>query len=711
MPSRLPPAYLLIAALVLALATAGAMVLFAADQSWLGLRMAYDAKAGGARVVASQGPAAQIPPGTVVTMIAGAGDSLRLEAQDLTVEPDGAFPRYADYHVFLDRLERLHRMQASPAITFTDAAGRAFVVRPGPSRPLHTLPPEFWVQAVTGALSFLIAAAIWAFRRGDTAARYLLLSGAAIMISAATAAPYTTRELAMPLIPFRWLDDLNFLGGSLFAASLAALLLYYPKRLAPRWVGWVVVGVFVAWFAAQELGAFDSMSMARRLLVMIALLATFALAAVHWWLTRRDPIARAALQWFLLSWVAVVGLFGFIILLPQMFGVDTSGLQSYGFGVFILVYVGLAFGILRFRLFELGEWWGRVMGWLAGLIVLVVFDLVFLMGLKLSSTLSLSLALLVCGLIWLPARTWLWSRFFRRGADDERARFERVVEVAFTRDPEEQAERWRGLMQKAFDPLRIETAAEAPRAGLNDNGLALTLPAVDRLPALRLEYAQGGRRLFTRTDLARARELDGMLRYVLQSRGAYEDGVSVERRRIASDIHDNLGAPLVRALHVQDGARKDELIRETLSDLRGIINDAARPAGGLAATLADIRLETARRAEDAGLAFDWILDDDETAADLASGAAHALRSILREAASNVLKHARANRLRVTIERRPGRLRLSVEDDGRGFDPVAIAAGEGLASISARAAALGGTAVWSKGEAGAGARLVVEAPLA
>ena len=132
-----------------------------------------------------------------------------------------------------------------------------------------------------------------------------------------------------------------------------------------------MVALFLVWFTAQQAGAFDSMTFARRFLVMIAIFASFALAGVHWFVTRRDPVARAALKWFLLSWILGTGLFGIGILLPQLFGLDTSRFQGYAFLLFILVYAGLAFGILRYRLFELGDWWRRVLagGLLAAMLV------------------------------------------------------------------------------------------------------------------------------------------------------------------------------------------------------------------------------------------------------------------------------------------------------------------------------------------------------
>jgi signal transduction histidine kinase len=44
--------------------------------------------------------------------------------------------------------------------------------------------------------------------------------------------------------------------------------------------------------------------------------------------------------------------------------------------------------------------------------------------------------------------------------------------------------------------------------------------------------------------------------------------------------------------------------------------------------------------------------------------------VVQEALTNVRKHAQATRVGLIAERRGGRLRVIVEDDGRGFDPAA-----------------------------------------
>ena len=89
-----------------------------------------------------------------------------------------------------------------------------------------------------------------------------------------------------------------------------------------------------------------------------------------------------------------------------------------------------------------------------------------------------------------------------------------------------------------------------------------------------------------------------------------------------------------------------------------------------------------------------------------------LYRIAQEAATNAVRHARAREIGIVLERRNGRLRLVVEDDGRGFDPAAAEryGRLGLVGIRERAETLGGTLL-VESSAGGGTTLVVEAPVA
>lgn len=698
-------------AAVYALLLSAAVVLMAVRQPWLGLTLAHDAARDVVVVRAATGPAADIPVGTVVVEVAGGGRSIGLRGLDLIPEPDGVLETYAIYDEFIARQGELSRIMKADTMTLRDAEGIERELRPAATRPLGDLPAAFWVQLAVGVIAWLISAAVWVFRRKDAAARLLLLSGWTTALFAPLAGVYSTRELAMDGTLVRCLSDLNFMGGSLFAGALAALLTVYPRRVGPGWLAPLFVGGQAAWFVAQQVGVFDSMIFARRMAVMVALAATFALAAWHWRATRRDPVARAALRWFLLSWLTGTGVFALFILLPQMFGVDTSALQGYAFLLFVPVYGGLAFGILRFRLFGLDEWWARIVTWLALAAMLVALDLLFLYQLHLGSGFSLGLALLICGGFWLPLRGYLSERLLGRTKADPRAAFRAVVDVALSPRAEEREELWLRCLRATFDPLRAERIAAGPAGGrpvLEEHGAALVLPGAGELGPVRLEHARGGRALFSPRDAATAAELIDLLRHVMESRDAYERGVRVERGRIARDIHDNIGARLLGALHSREETRREEALRGALSDLRGIINDTTNPDLSPEETLADLRYESAERLAAAGVALEWEIAAGE-AVRFSPRLAHALRPMIREAINNIVKHAHAAKVGVSIRIEDDGMTVVVEDDGAGFDPERVRRGHGLANLESRVAELGGRVAWGAGAGGRGTRVDIWLP--
>ncbi len=89
--------------------------------------------------------------------------------------------------------------------------------------------------------------------------------------------------------------------------------------------------------------------------------------------------------------------------------------------------------------------------------------------------------------------------------------------------------------------------------------------------------------------------------------------------------------------------------------------------------------------------------------------------VAQEALSNVRKHAKTNRLRVSIGRHDGVVRLEVRDWGRGIHPSEVRAGNGpgervgLSSMHDRVALLSGS-LQIRSEPGGGTSVVAEVPL-
>ena len=165
-----------------------------------------------------------------------------------------------------------------------------------------------------------------------------------------------------------------------------------------------------------------------------------------------------------------------------------------------------------------------------------------------------------------------------------------------------------------------------------------------------------------------------------------------ERERIARDLHDLLGHtlsmialkaelagrllerdPAAAAVEIADVQR---VSRETLAEVRRAV-EGYRDRG-FAAELAGAR----RALQSAGVA----LEEHVEAERLPAAVEGVLAMALREAVTNVVRHARASRCRVALAREGDEAVLEVSDDGRGG---LASEGIGLAGMRERAEALGG----------------------
>jgi PAS domain S-box-containing protein len=198
-----------------------------------------------------------------------------------------------------------------------------------------------------------------------------------------------------------------------------------------------------------------------------------------------------------------------------------------------------------------------------------------------------------------------------------------------------------------------------------------------------------------------------------------------ERKRLATVLHDHLQQLLVAAKfgasslqqEVEEPTHKDaaqrvlDLIAQAIDASRSLTAELSPPVlhdAGLAAGLQwltrwmrekhGLTVEVTAPAQRLPMPDDWRL---------------MLFQAARELLFNVAKHAGVNTATVTLTRDGERLRLVVADQGRGFDPGAVAAadggGFGLFSVQERLAHLGGS-VEIDSAPGRGTRVVVSAPI-
>jgi two-component system sensor histidine kinase DesK len=188
---------------------------------------------------------------------------------------------------------------------------------------------------------------------------------------------------------------------------------------------------------------------------------------------------------------------------------------------------------------------------------------------------------------------------------------------------------------------------------------------------------------------------------------------TAERERIGRDLHDLLGhtlslitlkLELSRKLIDRDPAtarteiaEAERVARHALAEVRSAVTGFR--AADLAAELASARLLL----ESSSVALEY-----DAPPALSPDIERPLALVLREAATNIARHARASRAEVRFAREGGQLRMRIVDDGRGSSGVE---GNGLAGMRARVRELGGSLAFASARGGTTVEVALALPVA
>lgn len=197
-------------------------------------------------------------------------------------------------------------------------------------------------------------------------------------------------------------------------------------------------------------------------------------------------------------------------------------------------------------------------------------------------------------------------------------------------------------------------------------------------------------------------------RLVEQGRAqAQQRAIQSERERLAAELHDNL-AQTLSFLNLKADQLENAIVNDAeneavqlLAEMRGAMLRAysqvrAALAGlqagprATAALATDLRACVAEMQALTGLTIELIIEDAEALALTPLAHQQALH-IVREALTNVWRHAQVRQASVRVQRVADAVRLTVRDEGCGFDPTAVEKSGhlGLAIMRARAERSGG----------------------
>jgi signal transduction histidine kinase len=196
-----------------------------------------------------------------------------------------------------------------------------------------------------------------------------------------------------------------------------------------------------------------------------------------------------------------------------------------------------------------------------------------------------------------------------------------------------------------------------------------------------------------------------------------------ERRALSRELHDEVGQSLsavlveLRNLSTSLAARREERTHEQVETIKGLVESTIRVVRNMALLLRPSMLDdlglipalkwqarevSKRTSMDVSIAAE--LNDQ----DLPDEYNTCIYRVVQEALHNCSSHAHASSVRIRVHQDQGRLSLSIQDDGQGFDSRQVK-GLGLLGIEERVARLGGTSSVHS-DPGSGTVLAIELPI-
>lgn len=551
-------------------------------------------------------------------------------------------------------------------------------------REIADLPALFWIQLICGSGGLLLSLCVWLPADKKLEHHAFALTGIGYFFSAAAASIYSTRELFIAHDLFFLLQQINFFGSSLFAFALVLLLWGYPHRfISPKWFGLILLGQPVI-VLIDTLQLSPHHSLVRYVPLLLGLMIALVGLACQWWLSRQQISNRLIVRWLLISVSSGTLIFTSAIILPVVLNLPPPASQSVVMGTFLFMYIGMMLAVIRFRLFELERWSFSLWTWFLGGVAVLIMDIILATLLSLSGVATLSLSLAVVGWLYFPVRQWIWLRFFAPSTSGLEDWLQQALPI-FLRPDDGTAtiSATQEAFQVIFKPLKIHVEPTADSAIL-DNGEALRINDLDHHCSYRLHHPEQGARLFSSRDLTLAQMVIALYQLVHSTQQAHARGASEERLRIKQDLHDDLGAKLLRLLHRTDSDNQ-LLVREAIRDLRTLLNKQQQPPQvRIGNILPPLQAEVETLCDERGIELTW--ECCEQVAQVQTDKAEHVERIIREAIANAFRHAKPSELRIRLQHNESEVIIDIENDG--VAPANTTRQPGFGTLAQRCKALG-----------------------
>jgi len=663
---------------------------------WLGFEV--ESVTTGLRIVQvyDNGPAVGLlRPGDILTSAKiNNFTSVKLDGVLLQPEPH-ELHTYQQVNDLVYRHDQLARLLKAGSVTFRLADGRSQILQPAKHRPVSSTPSDFWLQQLFGIVVLMIGVGVWSFRRRDLAASIFALTGLGLYIAAWCSSLVAVRGLAIPGDYFQMLLVVKDVGNFLFAINCILLLYQFPRG---RHMGLFIGALYTLLLLVMlnEAEQFIELPVhAYQIHYHLLLLIGIGVSFFQWKRTAGMPLERSVLRWVLLSVFGSLALLFALYLVPIL--ILTEPLVSYNVGdaIMVLMYVGMAIGVARYRIFDLERWWVTACLWLLGGLLVASVDVLLMMLLEVNAGLSAGVAVAIAGWLYFPVRQQLLRYFIKDSSRSSELMSELLEHLYTAVDDKDIAKRWEKCLSRLFSPQHISSLPEQiTHVSIRNDGLCLAVPLLLGGGALELSCADRGNHLFSQTDQHMVQSIWSVARRVLQQRQAHEQGAKEERKRIMRDLHDDVAARLLTLIHRADSESGEKRARSTLKALRDVIysldDDSVPPLSEL---LLAWQFDVQERVGAAGIVFAWrqpaLIPDFM----MRPRQRINLTRMLHEAISNAITHASPEHICIAVEIEHQFLQIAISDDGRSAPFSCWVAGKGLNHIRTRAEEIHATVAW------------------
>ncbi len=580
-------------------------------------------------------------------------------------------------------------------------------------RPISDFSVSFWLHRLFAAILMFFSLWVYYLSPKSEGAIIALVGSYAFGIGWLIATSSFDRLWAISSVWIEW----NFIVARflvmLFAASVFTLSWQLPQKLFNgRFYNSVPLTVLIVLLVLNAIGytsIIESVNVTYIYPYTLTFITAIILLVFKTYKANRDKNNKL-LDWVSLRWVMVAAVLGvsFPVLYNFMWdmGVVKTINPVMANAPAIVFKLGLSALVIRDKLYQLETIWWKIWSYLVA--VSTFIGLVFsahLFNWAPTSANYLTM-LFVAGLFAIAAKQYLTKQYLLNTNTLIAELIPQILslgQLPIDSTPDSRNDKqWVHILQQAFKPSQyhpeqpsiIETCSETiSQVTVADGGTCLLVPRLSQPGFIRLICASNGMRLFTSKDAELAQFLFKTASLSVNYAQAQQLGESKERKRIAADLHDDIGGKLLYLTSFQ--GEFGRYARDTLEDLRTLtrgLNTEKKPFSDL---VADLNYQIYQRCDIRNITckINTQIAPHESKR-IPAPAITQLSSIISELVRNALQHQAVKCIEVQLSVVNDTVCLEVNNDGAMTDPQAWKNGLGLVSLRRRIHDMHGSIDWT-----------------